>query len=483
MGTEPKIVIYSITGCPHCVAAKNSLQENGLTYVDVGVDRFPPNVREWVAKRTGKTSVPQIFFNSTYVGGNLELNKAFSNPERKAELLKVLEEEENTEERPLLPHPSEAEGVSDVLHGDVSCEKEENVDLINQAKEQGVFKTNKRGLFCGSVPDSATGSELVSFLVQSKGLEEQEAVETLKQILEKNLILSVENKEIFEPDSSLYRFGLSYLSGLNTEYPPECVSPPADQAAQDIRKVVLKLFADFLSPDGKYVDYKGMASSSLWEKFKLLVSQLQRVDVSTLSEDEKLAFFINIYNVLVIHVTVERGVPGSLYQRYKFFSSVSYVIGGFLYSLNDIENGILRSNRQSMGTLYRKPFKSGDPRLKISLAHVDPRIHFALNCGAKSCPPIKTFSGDQVQDQLQVATSSFLESDDAVVVNTDTGIINLSQLFNWYSVDFGDSPRDILTWITERASGEKKAQLSELLEKDNYKIVYLTYDWGNNEKK
>ncbi len=70
-----------------------------------------------------------------------------------------------------------------------------------------------------------------------------------------------------------------------------------------------------------------------------------------------------------------------------------------------------------------------------------------------------------------------------MVVNTDTGIINLSQLFNWYSVDFGDSPRDILTWITKRASGEKKAQLSELLEKDNYKIVYLTYDWGNNEKK
>ena len=53
-------------------------------------------VREWVAKRTGKTSVPQIFFNSTYVGGNLELNKAFSNPEKKAELLKVLEEEDNT---------------------------------------------------------------------------------------------------------------------------------------------------------------------------------------------------------------------------------------------------------------------------------------------------------------------------------------------------------------------------------------------------
>ena len=94
---------------------------------------------------------------------------------------------------------------------------------------------------------------------------------------------------------------------------------------------------------------------------------------------------------------------------FRFFSSVSYVIGGLVYSLNDIENGILRSNRQSMGTLYRKPFKDEDPRLKVSLGQVDPRIHFALNCGAKSCPPITTFSGDQVQDQLKIATASFLE--------------------------------------------------------------------------
>ena len=65
----------------------------------------------------------------------------------------------------------------------------------------------------------------------------------------------------------------------------------------------------------------------------------------------------------------------------------------------------------------------------------------------------------------------------------EVGVTPTSTGGTLYSVDFGDCPRDILTWITERASGEKKAQLSELLEKDNYKIVYLTYDWGNNEKK
>ena len=44
----------------------------GLPFIDVGVDRFPPNVREWLKEKTGKTSVPQIFFNKTHVGGNSE---------------------------------------------------------------------------------------------------------------------------------------------------------------------------------------------------------------------------------------------------------------------------------------------------------------------------------------------------------------------------------------------------------------------------
>ena len=67
-----------------------------------------------------------------------------------------------------------------------------------------------------------------------------------------------------------------------------------------------------------------------------------------------------------------------------------------------------------MATLYMKPFSSADPRMKIILPEVDPRIHFALNCGAKSCPPIKTFSGDQVQAQLNLAANAYLENDDAL---------------------------------------------------------------------
>ncbi len=68
----------------------------------------------------------------------------------------------------------------------------------------------------------------------------------------------------------------------------------------------------------------------------------------------------------------------------------------------------------SISLTFRTPFKKSDPRLSIALESVDPRIHFALNCGAKSCPPIKTFSakgevqygilgsGTQILDKLNL---------------------------------------------------------------------------------
>lgn len=74
-GMKGRIVVYSIGGCPHCLEAKNTLTELKLPYIDVSVDRFPANVRDWLKERTGKSSVPQIFFNNNHIGGNDALQK------------------------------------------------------------------------------------------------------------------------------------------------------------------------------------------------------------------------------------------------------------------------------------------------------------------------------------------------------------------------------------------------------------------------
>ena len=66
------VVVYSIPACPHCRTAKATLAQRGLQYVDVDLERFP-HLRPWLRETTGKTSVPQIFFNSRHIGGNSEL--------------------------------------------------------------------------------------------------------------------------------------------------------------------------------------------------------------------------------------------------------------------------------------------------------------------------------------------------------------------------------------------------------------------------
>lgn len=494
-----RITIYSIVGCPHCKAAKARLKEENLTFIDVSVDRFPPHVREWVKEKTGKTSVPQIFFNAAYIGGNKELQAALDDPEKREEALEHLKSEPG-DDVPLLPNPGEAITETDDGADEFVCEKDKLADLVEKLMNQNILGWNMREnfflvkLFTYPYKKSIRGDALLSYISdQGESIGDPEKV--AQDLLDAKYIKKVDpGKEFRGSDSEGGEFrkcGLYKVMGkdnedwksLNTEEIAGCVTKSADKMAQDIRKIVLKLFSSFLSESGKTVDYKGMGASPLWAKFKQMATQLQRVDVEKLSDDEKLAFFINIYNVLVIHATVEKGVPTNNLQRYKFFSGTSYLIGGYTLSLNDIENGILRSNRSSMATLYMKPFASSDPRMMIILPQVDPRIHFALNCGAKSCPPIKTFSGAEVQSQLNLAANAYLENDDALIVDVENNSVQLSKLFQWYEVDFGTSKEEVLEWIRDHlAEPDKKKQVEEVLTKGDFTVSYLHYDWGNNSK-
>ena len=107
---------------------------------------------------------------------------------------------------------------------------------------------------------------------------------------------------------------------------------------------------------------------------------------------------------------------------------------------NEIENGILRSNRSSMATLYMKPFSVSDPKMRIILPQVEPRIHFALNCGARSCPPIRVYTEDRIDSQLDTASRSFLDQEVSLIKDpvTDKWTLELSKLFLWYGEDFGN---------------------------------------------
>jgi hypothetical protein len=67
------------------------------------------------------------------------------------------------------------------------------------------------------------------------------------------------------------------------------------------------------------VNYAGIAGSAEFTKYKRLTQELVRVQVENATREEKMAFFINIYNALVIHANIVKGPPGNMWQRYKVY--------------------------------------------------------------------------------------------------------------------------------------------------------------------
>ncbi|XP_051999056.1 uncharacterized protein LOC127655338 isoform X2 [Xyrauchen texanus] len=414
-----RVTVYSVPGCPHCIQAKTTLSKLGLPVCDVDLNKHK-ELRTRVNELTGHSTVPQIFFNNVYVGNNEDLQNL--DPEH-LELLVL-----SIREHPL---PLDAPPVP-----------EENSPDPEDRKEAG---------------------------------------ETAQSLMVRKHLNSVTGQRQCNEGCALFRL-LEHVpnAALNSGETAACSPIKACDLSEALRSQILKLYSDHLSKDGKTVDYKAMSRSLYFERYCELAVKLQRVELLSLSREEKLAFFINIYNALVIHGNLHLGFPKNLWQRYRFFNYVSYLIGGEVFTLQDIENGVLRGNRKGVAQLL-KPFSKNDPRLQVALPDVEPLIHFALNCGAKGCPPIKTYTPQDIDSQLCAAAEAFLENDESCMIDSGRREVKLSQIFKWYKADFGGTDEKLLDWVFDHmGASQKKRSLQALMSQGNVKVSYLPYDWSTN---
>lgn len=267
----------------------------------------------------------------------------------------------------------------------------------------------------------------------------------------------------------------------STQAPSPTLTPAS--VAKSMRQLVLKMKSDHMDESGALVNYDAIATSSDYQEYLKFAEQLHYISMIHLDQPRRRAFFINIYNTLIIHALIEGFLKPKLFStafftRMSMYATASYSIGGQIYSLNDIENGILRGNRPSAMWFSSVPFSVSDPRHDAVLP-LDPRIHFALNCGARSCPPISVYSEEHLDRDLDRATRSYLL--DGVEVNCAARSVTLSPIFKWYANDFGSSSHDILRWIAPYCIESISTQLRELLESsDAIKILYSTYNWSQN---
>ena len=272
------------------------------------------------------------------------------------------------------------------------------------------------------------------------------------------------------------------------------------ELSKHIRIILDKLFNEFLSDDGKALDYiQIMESKTFNDNFLLLIEKLAYIDITPLmARNEMLmAFFINMYNTLNIHSKLSWFKEKKTFEIKKltFYDKYMYNIGGYNYSLNDIEHGILRKNSSIFTTKWnllmfalfgKEPetsrFGINDPRAKFVSNIKDARIHFALNCGAKSCPPIRIYSPDSLEQQLQKAAISFCNSDVSIEEADGKLNVKLSAIFKWYHFDFGQNIYDVLAYVSNFLDPLTKDLLSYYLQNERKKIIvsYLPYDWTHN---
>jgi hypothetical protein len=245
-----------------------------------------------------------------------------------------------------------------------------------------------------------------------------------------------------------------------------------------LRQAIGDLQAQFFDLEAGRVNYQAMKGSLEYDAYLQRTGLLRNFDLGQLKErQEKLAFWINLYNTMVIHGVIDWDIRESVKERNGFFTRLKYDIGGHLFSLSDIEHGILRGNSRPPYRLF-KPFGPEDPRHTFTLSATDPRIHFTLVCGSRSCPPIGFYTSDRIDEQLDLATSSFINSPEVEIIPSKN-LLRISQIFRWYRRDFGGTQGTIIEFLLRHLdAGEMKHFLED--HKGTVRVRYRAYDWSLN---
>ncbi|MDS0281056.1 DUF547 domain-containing protein [Haloarcula onubensis] len=179
--------------------------------------------------------------------------------------------------------------------------------------------------------------------------------------------------------------------------------------------------------------------------------------------DTGLAFWLNCYNAGTKLLLTDR--PELYESRWRFFRAPALSVAGHPLGLDDVEHGVLRGSRSKYGLGYLPRLLPDSFEHRYRLDHVDPRLHFALHCGAASCPAIRAYEPDAVDAQLDTATRTYLDA--TVEYDPDAGVLRVPRMFRWFPGDFGG-----------RSGVREFLRRYDQLPDETADIGYLDWDWS-----
>lgn len=192
------------------------------------------------------------------------------------------------------------------------------------------------------------------------------------------------------------------------------------------------------------------------EDLRQYINSLSRVSRSrfdSFSEKEQLAFLINAYNALTLELVIQHYPVDSIKDIGGWFSTPwkieFFSLFGEKHSLDDIEHQMIRK------------------------WYDEPRIHFALVCAARSCPPLRTepFRASELDDQLHASAKNFLHDEDRNRFDPARQTLFLSSVFKWYGSDFNSRYGSATKYVSKFYKNVPS----------RVAIAYLPYDWSLND--
>ncbi|MFT6708403.1 MAG: hypothetical protein ACJATF_003264, partial [Flavobacteriales bacterium] len=262
---------------------------------------------------------------------------------------------------------------------------------------------------------------------------------------EKPLRVPVKEEQIVKGGKEVVTSNNNITKSIETK--KEEVKKVAERIAVDTRvdhSPFDALLRKYVSNSGK-VNYKGIkADQSKLDAY--LKTLAEKTIQSDWTKAEKMAYWINAYNAFTIKLIVDNYPVKSItdLEGGKPWDRKWIKLGTKTYSLNNIENDILR------------------PKYK------EAAIHFAVNCAAKSCPPLlnRAWTKSNLKSNFKKQATAFINNPNYNKISG--GKIEVSKIFDWYKVDFGN----LIDYLNKYAATKIDA---------GAEIGYMEYDWRLNE--
>ena len=259
---------------------------------------------------------------------------------------------------------------------------------------------------------------------------------------------------------------LLILAGCANARSQEAKAPPAAMDYAPLARVL----ADQVDSEG-FVDYVGLKQNPA--DLDRTIEEIERASPASAPElfpsrESRLAYWINAYNAWILRIVVDHYPVSSITRiggiPYSAFFVMRVTLGGKKMTLHALETDVIRAGFH------------------------DPRIHFAINCASRSCPPLarQVYRPETLDRELDQAARAFINDNRQVTLDEAGRKIVLSKIFDWYASDFKDAaaakfhhPGSVVDYLRTYLTPERQKALDQL---SGVKPAYHDYDWSLNER-